>query len=46
VFTWSETLQFPWWMGGAAGARVARPVLAAVWRRNLRRLRTRVEETT
>lgn len=36
-FEWNETLRFPWWMGGAIGAVVARPVLSAVWVRNLRR---------
>ena len=44
-FTWSEQLVFPWWMGGAAGALLARPALRAIWRRNLRRLKEIVEET-
>lgn len=43
-FTWSEELTFPWWMGGAAGALVAKPVLRGVWRRNLRRLKRLVEQ--
>jgi len=36
-FEWNETLRFPWWMGGAIGAVVARGVLSAVWARNLHR---------
>lgn len=35
-FTWEERLAFPWSLAG--------PVLAAVWRRNLRRLKRRVEQ--
>jgi len=38
MVTWEETLAFPWWLGGAATAWMARPVLAAIWRGNLRRL--------
>ena len=45
-FTWKEELTFPWWMGGAAGAFAAKPVLRAVWRRNLRALKRLVEGTT
>ena len=39
TLTWSETLYFPWWMGGAFGALAASPILRALWRRNLRTLR-------
>jgi uncharacterized membrane protein len=38
-FRWSEDLRFPWFLGGAVGAFVARPVLRAIWRRNLDTLR-------
>jgi hypothetical protein len=42
-FTWSERLSFPWWLGGEVGAHLAKPVLRAIWRRNLRRLKAIVE---
>ncbi len=40
---WSESLRFPWWMGGPLGVLAARPVLKRVWRGNLERLRERLE---
>jgi len=40
-FAWSEQIRFPWFLGGAIGAFIARPVLTRVWRGNLRRLRDR-----
>jgi uncharacterized protein YndB with AHSA1/START domain len=43
VFTWTEELAFPWWLGGPAGAAVARPVLERTWRRNLAALSSLVE---
>lgn len=36
--TWVEHLRFPWWLGGAVTALLAKPVLAAIWRGNLKRL--------
>jgi hypothetical protein len=41
--TWSETLTFPWWLGGSLGAWIARPILRGIWRGNLERLRRRLE---
>ncbi|HEU4320178.1 MAG TPA: SRPBCC family protein [Acidimicrobiia bacterium] len=38
VVSWTEDLRFPWWLGGPVTAWLARPVLAAIWRGNLRRL--------
>lgn len=45
-FTWTEALTFPWWMGGPVGAFAAKPLLRAVWRRNLRRLKQLIELPT
>jgi hypothetical protein len=40
---WTERLAFPWWLGGALGAWLARPILRSTWTANLRRLGERVE---
>ena len=40
-FRWEETIHFPWYLGGPVGAWLARPMLAATWRGNLRRLASR-----
>jgi uncharacterized protein YndB with AHSA1/START domain len=40
-FVWTEQLRFPWYFGGPIGAFAARPVLGAIWRRNLRNLEQR-----
>lgn len=37
LITWSETLTFPWWIGGGLTAWLARPVLKWIWRANLAR---------
>jgi Polyketide cyclase / dehydrase and lipid transport len=42
-FAWEEDLRLPWWMGGTVGAIATRPLLAALWRRNLRTLKRLVE---
>jgi hypothetical protein len=43
-FTWSEALDFPWYLGGRIGEVVAgRFVLGPLWRRNLKRLKTLIE---
>lgn len=42
-FRWEEDLTFPWYFGGPLGAFCARPVLRWVWKRNLTRLKARIE---
>jgi carbon monoxide dehydrogenase subunit G len=42
-FEWSEDLRFPWFLGGPAGAFIARPILRGIWRRNLQRLKEGIE---
>lgn len=44
LFTWTEELRFPWWLGGPIGAFVGgKVVMAAIWRRNLKALKHLVE---
>jgi uncharacterized protein YndB with AHSA1/START domain len=40
-FTWREDLSFPIWLGGPVTEFFAAPVLNAIWKRNLGRLRAR-----
>ena len=43
-FTWTESLVFPWWLGGPIGSIVGgQIVMKAIWRRNLRKLKKLVE---
>ncbi len=42
-FGWTESLHFPLWIGGPLTRRAARPVLARIWRSNLRSLKRIVE---
>jgi uncharacterized protein YndB with AHSA1/START domain len=41
--TWSEEIVFPRRFGGPIGAALARPILAGIWRGNLRRLKDLLE---
>lgn len=44
LFTWTEKLVFPWWLGGPLGALIGgQVVMKAIWRRNLRVLKKLVE---
>ncbi|MFQ5555603.1 MAG: SRPBCC family protein [Acidimicrobiia bacterium] len=43
---WDETLRLPLRFGGRAGERVAAPLLAAIWRRNLRTFAGRLGATS
>ena len=44
-FTWRERIRFPWYFGGSVGARVAKPILARIWRANLSALKRRIERS-
>jgi hypothetical protein len=41
--SWTETLRLPLHFGGVVGEQVARPLLTAMWRRNLRNFKRSVE---
>jgi carbon monoxide dehydrogenase subunit G len=36
-FTWSENLEFPWFLGGPVAAAMAAPILRRIWKGNLDR---------
>lgn len=42
-FTWREQLDLPWFFGGPIGGVFARPIFSWIWRRNLSRLKARLE---
>lgn len=42
-FCWEEVLNLPWWLGGPVGEIAAKPILSYVWKRNLTRLKARIE---
>lgn len=44
-FTWTEELEFPWFLGGRLGELIGgQAVMKQIWRRNLRRLKDIVEQ--
>ena len=46
VLVWTETLRFPWWLGGPITAFLAGSVLKRIWSKNLDHFRDRVTPTT
>ena len=44
-FQWEEKLRFPWRLGGPVTALAAWPVLRSMWKGNLLRLKTRIENS-
>jgi len=45
-FTWSEDLQFPWFLGGRLGEILGgQIVMKAIWRRNLSALRSLINQS-
>jgi hypothetical protein len=45
VFTWEETLYFPFWMGGPLRNPVGTRILAWIWQKNLKLLKHQVESS-
>lgn len=47
AFTWSESLDFPWFFGGRIGEVVAgKAILGPIWARNLKALKKLVEDSS
>ena len=44
-FQWEEKLRFPWRLGGPVTALAAWPVLRSMWKGNLLRLKTKIENS-
>jgi len=44
VFVWDEVLRFPWQLGGVVGEAVAKPIMRAIWKGNLKRLKELIEQ--
>ncbi|MBM45613.1 MAG: hypothetical protein CL458_05070 [Acidimicrobiaceae bacterium] len=43
-FSWVESIDLPWHFAGKFGEQLAKPILTAIWKRNLRGLRRRILE--
>jgi hypothetical protein len=41
-FSWVEDLKLPWLFGGPIGEVFAKPILQAIWRRNLQGLKSQI----
>ena len=44
-FQWEEKLRFPWRLGGPITAAAAWPVLRSMWKGNLQRLKSQIENS-
>ncbi len=44
LFTWEETLYFPFWMGGPLRNPVGGRILSSIWRKNLESLKAKIEK--
>ena len=43
TLSWTEDLRFPWWLGGPVGAFLGGLILRPIWKRNLARFKSLVE---